>query len=103
LAKHHVNLVITELIMPSMDGLGVMEMVKRRDPDVPVIVITASGTLEAAEEAVHQGADDFITKPFRKEQILVALERALEWQRVIRENHRLKSQMQAPEPEGKSS
>jgi DNA-binding NtrC family response regulator len=103
LAKHHFNLVITELIMPSMDGLEVMEMVKRRDPDVPVIVITASGTLEAAEEAVHQGAYDFITKPFRKEQILVALERALEWQRVIRENRRLKSRMQAPEPEGKSS
>jgi len=96
LAKHDFNLVITELFMPSLDGLEVMEMVRRRDPDLPVIVITASGSLEAAEEAVHRGAYDFITKPFRKEQILVAIERGLEWQRVIKENRNLKSLMEDP-------
>ncbi len=96
LAQHDFNLVITELIMPAMDGLEVMEMVKRQDPELPVIVITAFGTMEAAEEAVHQGAYDFITKPFRKEQILVAVERALEWQRVIKENRKLKSRVDQP-------
>ena len=96
LARHDFNVVITELVMPAMDGLEIMQLVKRRDPDLPVIVITASGTLEAAEEAVHQGAYDFITKPFRKEQILVAIERALEWQRVIRENRNLKSRIDQP-------
>ncbi len=96
LAQHDFNLVITELIMPAMDGLEVMEMVKRRDPELPVIVITASGTMEAAEVAVRQGAYDFITKPFRKEQILVAVERALEWQRVIKENRKLKSRVDQP-------
>ncbi len=91
-AKHEFNLVITDLKMPIMDGSEILEAVKNHDADIPVIVITAFGTLEAAEEAVRRGAYDFITKPFRKEQILVAVERALEWQRIIKENRKLKSQ-----------
>ena len=94
------NLVITGLKMPLMDGIEVLEIVKRYDPDIPVIVVTAFGTMEAAEEAVHQGAYDFITKPFRKEQILVAIERAFEWQRVIKENRNLKSRMEEPDSHG---
>jgi DNA-binding NtrC family response regulator len=97
LGRQDLNLVITELKMPQVDGIEVMEMVKRHDPDIPVIVITAFGTLEAAEEAVHQGAYDFITKPFRKERVLVAIEKALEWQRVIKENRNLKSRMEGAE------
>jgi DNA-binding NtrC family response regulator len=103
LAKHDFNVVLTELFMPAMDGLEVMQIVKRRDPDLPVIVITATGTVEAAEEAVHQGAYDFITKPFRKERILVAIEKAFEWQRVIKENRKLKSRMEGPGSQGKPS
>ena len=89
-AKNDFNLVITDLKMPMMDGIEVLQTVKKKDADIPVIMITAFGTMEAAEEAVHRGAYDFITKPFRKEQILVAIERALEWQRIIRENKMLK-------------
>ena len=103
LAKQDFNVVLTELFMPSMDGLEVMQIVKRRDPDLPVIVITATGTVEAAEEAVHQGAYDFITKPFRKERILVAIEKAFEWQRVIKENRKLKSRVEEAGSQGKSS
>jgi DNA-binding NtrC family response regulator len=103
LAKSEVNLVITDLKMPMLDGIEVLQLVKKKDADIPVIVITAFGTLEAAEEAVHRGAYDFITKPFRKEQILVAIERALEWQRIIKENRNLKSQMSEPGPETNSS
>ena len=102
LAKDEFNLVITDLKMPMLDGIEVLQLVKKKDPDIPVIVITAFGTLEAAEEAVHRGAYDFITKPFRKEQILVAIERALEWQRIIKENRNLKSQMGEPGSETKS-
>ena len=102
LADSEVNLVITDLKMPMLDGIEVLQLVKKKDPDIPVIVITAFGTLEAAEEAVHRGAYDFITKPFRKEQILVAIERALEWQRIIKENRNLKSQMGEPGSETKS-
>ena len=103
LGKQDFNLVITELKMPQVDGIEIMEMVKHRDPDIPVIVITAFGTLEAAEEAVHQGAYDFITKPFRKERVLVAIEKALEWQRVIKENRNLKSRMEGAGSEGSSA
>ena len=94
LAKENLNLVITDLKMPSMDGIEVLDAVKNHDPDIPVVVITAFGSLEAAEEALHRGAYDFITKPFRKEQILVTIGRALEWQRITRENRELKSRMQ---------
>jgi DNA-binding NtrC family response regulator len=64
--------------------------VKSRESDIPVVVITAFGTIESAEEAVRRGAYDFITKPFRKEQILVTIERAMDWQRLMRENRELK-------------
>jgi DNA-binding NtrC family response regulator len=95
--------VITDLKMPMLDGIEILQLVKQKDADIPVIVITAFGTLEAAEEAVHRGAYDFITKPFRKEQILVAIERALEWQRIIKENKKLKSRIEESGPEGSSS
>lgn len=98
LSRHNINLVITDLKMPMVDGMEVLEVVKKKDADIPVIVITAFGTLEAAEEAVHRGAYDFITKPFRKEQILVAIERALEWQRIIRENRKLRSRIEESAP-----
>jgi DNA-binding NtrC family response regulator len=98
LSQNEFNLVITDLKMPMLDGIEILEVVKRKDADIPVIMITAFGTLEAAEEAVHRGAYDFITKPFRKEQILVALERALEWQRIIKENRKLKSRMEQSDP-----
>lgn len=100
LQQHDFNLVITDLKMPSMDGIEVLEAVKNFDPDIPVVMITAFGTIESAEEAVRKGAYDFITKPFRKEQILVAISRALEWQRMVKENKELRRQMQ--EAAGKS-
>jgi DNA-binding NtrC family response regulator len=103
LDKNEFNLVISDLKMPMMDGIEVLQAVKKKDADIPVILITAFGTMEAAEEAVHRGAYDFITKPFRKEQILVAIERALEWQRIIKENRNLKSRVDTSAPEGKSS
>ena len=103
LDKNEFNLVISDLKMPMMDGIEVLQAVKKKDADIPVIMITAFGTMEAAEEAVHRGAYDFITKPFRKEQILVAIERALEWQRIIKENRNLKNRVDTSAPEGKSS
>jgi DNA-binding NtrC family response regulator len=103
LSNNTFNLVITDLKMPMFDGLEILQLVKKKDPDIPVIVITAFGTLEAAEEAVRRGAYDFITKPFRKEQILVAIERALEWQRIIKENRKLKNQVGGSGPERSSA
>ena len=90
LEAHHPALVISDLKMLGRDGLEVIDTAHRIEPTLPVVIITAYGSLESAEEAIRQGAYDYITKPFRKEQVLIAIERALEWRRLTLENKRLK-------------
>jgi DNA-binding NtrC family response regulator len=87
------DLVISDLKMPGLDGIELLAAIKKNDEDVPVIIITAYGTVESAEEAMQKGAFDFITKPFRKEQILFTIEKALKWLRLQRENKKLKEQL----------
>jgi DNA-binding NtrC family response regulator len=70
-----------------------LDAVKNYDVDIPVIMMTAYGTIETAEEALRKGAFDFITKPFRKEQILFTIEKALSWLRLQRENKNLKDKL----------
>ena len=85
------DLVITDLKMPLVDGLDLIDIVRKMDANLPIIIITAYGTTETAEEAVQKGAYDFITKPFRKETILITIKRALEWKRLQGELQALKS------------
>ena len=73
------DLLIADLKMPGMDGIELMGEVKKLDEHIPILIITAYGSPELAEKAIHKGAYDYITKPFRKEQILIAINRALEW------------------------
>ncbi len=87
------DVVITDLKMPGLDGLQLLEEVKKRDEDVPVIIITAYGTIDAATEAIQKGGFDFITKPFKKEQIIFTIEKAMKWLRVQRENKMLKEKL----------
>lgn len=89
------DVVITDLKMPGLDGLQLLEEVKKKDEDIPVIIITAYGTIDAATEALKIGAFDFITKPFKKEQILFTIEKALKWQKVQRENKMLKEKLKS--------
>jgi DNA-binding NtrC family response regulator len=91
MARHAFSLVISDLKMLGRDGLEVVQKVHELDDTVPVVIITAYGSLESAQEAIRKGAYDYITKPFRKEQVLIAIERALEWRRLILENRRLKN------------
>lgn len=79
------DLVITDLKMPLVDGMDLIDIVKKVDARLPIIIITAYGTTETAQEAVKKGAYDFITKPFRKETILITVKRALEWKRLQEE------------------
>ena len=58
------DLVITDLMMTGMNGIELMEFVKKSDPDIAFLIITAYGTIKTAVEALHKGAFDFITKPF---------------------------------------
>jgi DNA-binding NtrC family response regulator len=85
-----VSLVLSDLKMLGRDGLEIIDLVRRADETIPVIIITAYGSLDAAQEAIGRGAYDFITKPFRKEQVLITIERALEYRRITLENMRLK-------------
>lgn len=87
------DLVIADLKMPGLDGVELLEGIKRIDEDIPVIIITAYGTIESATETMHKGAFDFITKPFRKEQILYTIEKAFKWLRLQRENKMLKEEL----------
>ncbi len=87
---HRPALIISDLKMLGRDGLEIIEVAHRFDPTVPVVIITAYGSLESAEEAVRKGAYDYITKPFRAEQVLIAIDRAIEWRRLVTENARLR-------------
>lgn len=88
------DLVITDLKMPGLDGMELLDAVKKINPDTPVIMITAYGTIESASEAMSKGGFDFITKPFRIEQILFTIEKAIKWLNLQKENRLLKEQLQ---------
>lgn len=79
------DLVVADLKMPLVDGIDLIDIIKKINADLPIIIITAYGTIETAEEAIQKGAYDFITKPFRKETILITIKRALEWRRMQKE------------------
>lgn len=87
------DLVIADLKMPGLDGMELLDIVKQANEDIPVIIITAYGTVESALETMRKGAFDFITKPFRKEQILYTIDKALKMVRLKKENEMLKEQL----------
>jgi DNA-binding NtrC family response regulator len=91
------DLVITDLKMPGLDGIELLRAVKSLNPDTPVIMMTAYGTVESASEAMEKGGFDFITKPFRIEHILFAIERAMKWIKLQQENKLLRDQLQKKE------
>ncbi len=96
LEKEAFDLILTDLKMPGMDGMEVLAKAKEKDEDALVLVITAYGSLESAEEAVTKGAFDFITKPFRKEQILLAIDKAMRWREMVRQNKEMKRRLESP-------
>jgi DNA-binding NtrC family response regulator len=100
LANQSFDLLITDLRMPALGGLEVIREVREKYPDLPVIVITAYGSSESAEEAIRAGAYDYITKPFRKEHILISIERAMEWRKMKRELAALKKTGPTSAPAG---
>ncbi len=90
-----VNLVITDLRMPGMGGIGLLKKVKRLSPDTEVILISGAGSIESAVEAMREGAYDFLTKPLERVVVLKAIEKALEKQTLMRENADLRAQLQS--------
>lgn len=84
------DLVVTDLKMPAVDGMEVLETVRRISPETPVLVITAFGNVETSVEAMKRGASDFIGKPFQRDQILLSVEKALERRRLVAEVRELR-------------
>jgi DNA-binding NtrC family response regulator len=89
-----VDLVITDVVMPKMDGIELLEAVKGLRPETEVIVISAQGTIEKAVQAMKLGASDFIEKPINPRVISLLVERALEKQTLILQNRDLRSRLE---------
>jgi nitrogen regulation protein NR(I) len=76
MAEHHIDVLITDLRMPKLDGMQVLKAVSERYPDVPVIMITAHGTVDTAVEALKLGAFDYVTKPFDRAEFRAVVSKA---------------------------
>ncbi len=77
------SMVITDIKMPVMDGITLLREIKKIDPDYPVIVLTAFGSIESAVEAVREGALDYITKPFEEEKLLITIQRSMRFSELV--------------------
>ena len=93
LRKQQFDIIITDLKMPKMDGIAILDMVKNIQPSAVVVIMTAYATIETAVEATRKGAFDYISKPFRKERILITIDKAMAWQKLTRENITLKKSL----------
>ncbi len=87
------QILLTDLRMPEMDGIALLEAAKEIDPDVTVIVLTAYASVPSAVEAVRKGAFDYIPKPFSADELEVALQKATKYREVLDENKRLRQQL----------
>jgi len=90
--EEKVDLVLTDLKLPKKDGIAVLSAVREENPLVPVIIMTAYGTIDIAVKAIKDGAFDFITKPFDTDHLLLLIKKALCNQRLIAENMLLKEE-----------
>jgi two-component system NtrC family response regulator len=87
------DLVITDMRMPQMTGLDLIHKLKETAPDLPVIVMTAYGTVENAVEAMKAGASDYIVKPFENQELILTVERTLRMRRLLTQNRLLREEL----------
>ncbi len=90
LSHKRFDLVLADIKMPGMNGLELLELIKRNVPGLTVVMMTAYGSIETAVAAMKNGAHDFITKPFDHDALVIRLEKALERSSLIQENRRLR-------------
>ncbi len=86
---------IVDMMMPGMDGISALDELKKIDDDLPVLMITAFASVENAIAAMKRGAYDYITKPFKNDEVLVVLRNALAQHRLVAENRALRQNLQA--------
>ena len=86
IAKRRPDAVVTDLRMPGLSGLELIERIRAIDEDLPIVLMTAFGTIETAVKAIRLGAFDYLTKPFEGDELVVAIKRAVQHGGVVREN-----------------
>ena len=89
------DLVVTDMKMPEMDGIALLENIKQLDPDLPVMMMTAHGTIDKAIEAMQKGAYTYILKPFDNERLTIYVNKAIAVYQVIKENRRLRDEVES--------
>ncbi len=89
-----IDAAIVDVMMPGMDGLTVLDEIKKIDDDIPVIMITAFASVETAIAAMKRGAFDYVTKPFKNDEVLVVLGNAVERSQLVAENRALRQNLQ---------
>jgi two-component system response regulator AtoC len=91
LRKDDVDVLVTDVRMPGMGGEALITRSRSEHPEVPVIVVTAHGTIKSAVRAVSSGASDYLTKPFEPEELEIAVHNAVKLRDILRENQQLKA------------
>ncbi|MDX2117362.1 MAG: sigma-54 dependent transcriptional regulator [Planctomycetota bacterium] len=91
IARKRPDAVVTDLKMPGITGIELLEKIRQIDDDLPVVLMTAFGTIETAVSAIKLGAFDYLTKPFEGDELIIAVKRAIEHRRLVRENALLKA------------
>ncbi len=84
---------LLDLMLPDEPGLDVLPKLRERDPDLPVVVITAYSSIESAIEAMRRGAFHYVPKPFKNEEVLHIVRKAVEQRRLVQENLLLKNRL----------
>ena len=91
--EHPIDLSLVDLQMPEMDGITLLQRLRELDPNTPVIVLTAFGSIENAVAAMKAGALDFVTRPLRREVLLAMVEKGLDLGQLVAENRRLRDEI----------
>ena len=99
LRNRDVDAVVLDVMMPGMDGMAALDEIHRLDEQLPVVMITAFASVENAISAMKRGAFDYITKPFKNDEVLLVVRNAIERRRLLRENQALRQHLQARAPE----
>ncbi len=94
----HPDVILTDLVMPNMDGLWLLRALRAELPDCPVVLLTGRGTIQTAVQAIKEGAYDFIEKPLEVPRLRIVLERALEKKETMREVQLLRRRLAALAP-----
>jgi two-component system NtrC family response regulator len=89
------DLILTDMKMPKMDGIELLENIKENDPDLPVIMMTAHGTVDKAVEAMQKGAYTYVLKPFDNERLIIYVKKATSMYQVVKENRRLRDAVES--------